>query len=148
VDDLISLNLDFPLVIKPVISKHFMAVTRKKAYRANNQEELISLYQKAAEIIDPSEILIQELIPGRAENLYSFVGFFKEGIPMAGLSARRLRQHPMEFGRASTYVEVVNLPELEGLATQLLTGIAFSGLAEVEFMYDPKDGRFGFGGQS
>lgn len=142
VNDLISLNLDYPLVIKPVISKHFMAATKKKAYRANNQEELISLYQKATEIMGPSEILIQDLIPGRAENLYSFVGFFRDGIPIAGLSARRLRQHPMEFGRASTYVEVVNCPELERLATQLLTGIAFSGLAEVEFMYDQKDERF------
>lgn len=142
VDDLISLKLDFPLVLKPAVSKHFMAATKKKAYRANNKEELVSLYKKTAGIMDPSEILIQELIPGRAESLYSFVGFFKDGVPIAGLSARRLRQHPMEFGRASTYVEAVNLPELERLATQLLTGIAFSGLAEVEFMYDRKDGRF------
>jgi D-aspartate ligase len=142
VSELVSLSLDFPVVLKPTISKHFMAATKKKAYRANSKEELISLYENTAGIIDQSEILIQELIPGRAENLYSFVGFFKDGIPIAGLSARRLRQHPMEFGRASTYVEAVNLPELERLATQLLTGIAFSGLAEVEFMYDRKDGRF------
>jgi len=142
VDDLISLNLDFPLVLKPVVSKQFMAATKKKAYRANGKEELISLYKKTAEFLNPSEILIQELIPGRADNLYSFVGFFKDGIPISGLSGRRLRQHPMEFGRASTYVQTVNLPELEMLATQLLKGIAFSGLAEVEFMYDSKDERF------
>jgi D-aspartate ligase len=142
VNDLVSLKLDFPLVIKPVISKHFMAATKKKAYRVNNKDELVSLYEKTAEIIDPSEILIQELIPGRTENLYSFVGFFRDGIPIGGLSAKRLRQHPMEFGRASTYVQVVNRPELEKMATQLLAGIGFSGLAEVEFMYDQKHGRF------
>lgn len=141
-EELLALNLDFPLVIKPTVSKQFMAATKKKAYRADNLDELISLYQKTTEIMDPSEILIQELIPGRAENLYSYVGFFQGGVPVAGLSARRRRQHPMEFGRASTYVETVNLPELERLATQLLTGIAYTGLAEVEFMYDTKDGRF------
>jgi len=48
----------------------------------------------------------------------------------------------MEFGRASTFVETVNVPELERLAPQLLQGIAYSGLAEVEFMYDQKDERF------
>ncbi len=144
VNELMSLNLDFPLVIKPTVSKHFMAATKKKAYRANNQEELISLYRQTTEIMKPSEILIQELIPGGAESLYSYVGFFRDGTPIAGLSARRRRQHPMEFGRASTYVETVNVPELEKLATQLLTGIAFTGLAEVEFMYDSKDGRFEF----
>ena len=69
-DELLLLDLDYPLVIKPTVSKHFMAATKKKAYRADNRDELISLYQKTAEIMDPSEILIQELIPGRAENLY------------------------------------------------------------------------------
>lgn len=143
-NELLSLDLEYPLVIKPTVSKHFMAATKKKAYRADNRDELINLYQKTAEIMDPTEILIQELIPGRAENLYSYVGFFDNGIPIAGLSARRRRQHPMEFGRASTYVETVSLPELKTLATRLLAGIAYTGLAEVEFMYDTKDGRFEF----
>jgi len=142
VDDLISLNLDFPVVLKPAITPNFVPFTKKKAYRANDVQELIELYEMMAAIVDPSEILIQELIPGRAENLFSFVGFFKDGVPVAGLSARRPRQHPMEFGRASTFVETVNVPELETLATQFLKGIAYSGLAEVEFMYDHKDARF------
>jgi len=142
VRDLVSLHLDFPVVLKPAISKRFMSVTKKKAYRANDLQELIHLYEMMAAVIDASEILVQELIPGRAENLFSFVGFFKDGVPVAGFSARRPRQHPMEFGRASTYVEVVNVPELETLATQFLKGIAYSGLAEVEFMYDPKHTRF------
>lgn len=142
VHELASLNLDFPVVLKPAISTHLSSVTKKKAYRANDMRELINLYQMAAAIIDPSEILIQELIPGRAENLFSFVGFFKDGMTVAGLSARRPRQHPMEFGRASTFVETVSVPELESLATQFLQGIAYSGLAEVEFMYDQKDARF------
>ena len=142
VDDLVSLNLDFPVVLKPAISPHLSSVTKKKAYRANDMQELVNLYDMMAAIMDPSEILIQELIPGRAENLFSFVGFFKDGLTVAGFSARRPRQHPMEFGRASTFVETVNVPELERLATQLLQGIAYSGLAEVEFMYDQKDERF------
>jgi predicted ATP-grasp superfamily ATP-dependent carboligase len=140
--DVVSLDLDYPIVLKPAISKRLMSVTRRKAYRANDQHEAIALYQMMASIIDPSEILVQELIPGRGENLYSYVGLFKYGTPVAGLSARRPRQHPMEFGRASTYVEVVDLPELETLAAQLLSGIAYSGLAEVEFMHDPKHNRF------
>ena len=142
VHDLVSLNLDFPVVLKPAISSRFCSVTKKKAYRANDMQELMNLYEAMAAIIDPSEILIQELIPGRAENLFSFVGFFKDGITVAGLSARRPRQHPMEFGRASTFVETVDVAELETLATQFLQGIAYSGLAEVEFMYDPKHDRF------
>jgi len=109
VSELASLNLDFPLVIKPAVSKQFMAATKKKAYRANDKEELISLYEKNAGIIDPSEILIQELIPGRAENLYFIRRILTDGnTELRVCQARRLRQHPMDFGRASTYVESLN----------------------------------------
>lgn len=142
VDALGSLNLQFPVVVKPAISTHLSSVTKKKAYRADGLEELIELCEMVAAIMDPSEILIQELIPGRGDNLYSFVGFFEEGRTVAGFSARRPRQHPMEFGRASTFVETVHAPELEALATQFLQGVAYTGLAEVEFMYDPKHARF------
>ncbi len=137
-----SLPLDYPVILKPAISVPFVSATRKKAYRANDREELIGLYRAMSEIVDPSEILIQELIPGRAANLFSFAGFFKDGEPLAGFSVRRLRQHPMEFGHASTFVETVRVPELEPLATRLLRAIGYSGLAEVEFMYDPKHARF------
>jgi D-aspartate ligase len=142
--DLISLKLDFPVVLKPAISMHLSSVTKKKAYRANDMQELIDLYTMAAAIIEPSEILIQELIPGRAENLFSCFGLFKDGKPIAAFSAKRSRQHPMDFGRASTFVETVNIPELVTLATRLLQGIGYTGLAEVEFMYDLKDARFEF----
>ncbi len=141
-DALASLDIEFPVVLKPAITAHLMAVTKKKAYRADTPEELLAVFRMMADVIDPSEILIQELIPGRAANLYSFFGLFKDGGLVAGASARRSRQHPMEFGRASTFVETVSLPELGTLATRLLAGIEYSGLAEVEFMYDPKHRRY------
>jgi predicted ATP-grasp superfamily ATP-dependent carboligase len=142
INDLTSLGIDFPVIIKPAISKKFMAATNKKAFRVRNEEELINSYRRTASIINSSEILVQELIPGGAENLFSFVGFFKNGNPVAGMSAKRSRQHPMDFGRASTFVESVDISELETLAAQLLGGIGFSGLAEIEFMYDQKDAQF------
>ena len=141
-DALAALDIEPPVVLKPAITSHLMDVTKKKAYRADNREALLATFQMMAGVIDPSEILIQELIPGRAANLYSFFGLFKDGEVVAGCSARRSRQHPMEFGRASTFVETVSLPELGALATRFLTGIGYSGLAEVEFMYDPKHGRY------
>jgi D-aspartate ligase len=142
--ELASLELEFPVVLKPAITTNLISVTKRKAYRANDLAQLLTRYEMMASIIDPAEILIQELIPGRAENLYSYFGFFKEGKPVAGYAAKRSRQHPMEFGRASTFAMTVNLPELETLATQLLSALDYSGLAEVEFMYDSKHGRFEF----
>jgi D-aspartate ligase len=144
VGELAASGIEYPVVLKSAISTHLSAVTKKKAYRADNVKELLTTYERMAAIIDPAEILVQELIPGRAENLYSYFGFFKEGKPSAGYSAKRSRQHPMEFGRASTFAVTVNLPELEQWSTTLLSGIGYTGLAEVEFMYDTKHARFEF----
>lgn len=143
-EELDALNIEYPVVLKPAITVHLTSVTKKKAYRANCESELRSTYQMMASIMDPSEVLIQELIPGRAENLYSYFGLFQEGEPIAGFAARRPRQHPMEFGRASTLAETIDKPELAVLATRFLKGIRYTGLAEVEFMYDQKHNRFEF----
>jgi predicted ATP-grasp superfamily ATP-dependent carboligase len=142
VEELDALELGFPVVLKPAITTHLSSATKKKAYRADDKEELFRTYEMLAAIIDPREILVQELIPGRAEKLYSYAGFFRRGSVVAGFAARRPRQHPMEFGRASTFVEVVKVPELEGLSERLLTRIDYTGLAEVEFMYDGRHERF------
>ena len=56
--------------------------------------------------------------------------------------ARRLRQHPLEFGRASTYVETAEVPELETLSERLLRAVDYYGLVELEYKLDPRDGQY------
>jgi D-aspartate ligase len=58
------------------------------------------------------------------------------------LLARRIRQHPSEFGRAATYVETIDQPEIVELSERFLKAIDFYGLVEVEFKQDPRDGQF------
>ena len=53
----------------------------------------------------------------------------------------RRRQHPSDFGRASTFVETVDVPELRELAGRLLASMDYYGLVEVEFKRDARDGR-------
>jgi predicted ATP-grasp superfamily ATP-dependent carboligase len=48
----------------------------------------------------------------------------------------------MDFGHASTYVELVDIPELRSLAEKFLRLINFYGIAEVEFMQDPRDYQY------
>jgi D-aspartate ligase len=54
----------------------------------------------------------------------------------------RRRQHPPEFGRASTYVETINLPLLEELSERFLKAINYYGLVELEYKLDPRDGQY------
>jgi len=143
-EELLNQDLQFPLVIKPSIRDHFYNKVRIKAFRIKDREELIDKYQFVSSIIDPSEVLIQELIPGGPDNLYSFCPFFKNGKVVTSIMARRARQHPMDFGHASTYAELVEVPEMRMNAEKFLRLINYYGLAEVEFMRDPRDGKYKF----
>jgi D-aspartate ligase len=142
IDQLADLDFDFPVVLKPAISTRFMKTTNRKALRADNRQELRSLYETMVRVIDPSEVIVQDFLPEPSRNLFSFAGYFRKGEPLAGLSVKRTRQLPREFGRSSSFVEAVEVPELRELSSQLLRTIHYTGLAEVEFMWNEKRARF------
>lgn len=141
-EELLESDLQYPLVMKPSIRDHFYNKTKIKAYRINNREEVIKTYQKMRSVIDRGEILAQDFIPGGPKNLYSFCPFFKNGMVVTGITGRRARQHPMDFGHASTYVELVDIPELRNISEKFLGLINFYGIGEVEFMQDPRDHQY------
>lgn len=141
-NELIDMGVKFPLVMKPSIRDDFYNKTKLKGFKIDGQKELIEKYQWMSQVIDPSEILIQEFVPGGPENLYSFCPFFKDGKIITAIMARRARQHPMDFGHASTYAETVNIPEIRNLAEKFLKTIGYYGIGEVEFMYDPREHVF------
>jgi D-aspartate ligase len=131
-----------PFAIKPAIKEHFFYETKAKAWRADSVEELRDLVAKALDIVGPGEVLVQELIPGDGQQQYAYCALYEDGKPIATMVARRLRQHPPEFGRASTYVETIDAPQVEELSRRLLGQIRFSGLVELEFKRDPRSGAF------
>jgi len=135
-------RIQYPIIIKPAVMHTFYAYTKNKVILVNNKEELEAQYQKASTIIPPSEIIIQEIIPGSAENLYSFGSFVKGSKIIAAITGRRSRQIPMDFGKASTFVELVDIPEIRSLSLRLLNALGYYGLSEVEFKYDARDGQF------
>lgn len=140
--DLDQIDAEPPFAIKPAIKEHFFYETGAKAWRADDATELRELVAKALEIVGPGEVLVQELIPGDGRQQYSYCALYEDGKPVATMVARRLRQHPPEFGRASTYVETIECPEVEEHAYRLLGALRFSGLAELEFKRDPRSGAY------
>lgn len=131
-----------PLAIKPAIKEHFFYATGAKAWRANTVDELNRLFAKANKQIPVEEILLQEIIPGDGSTQVSYCAFFRDGVAQNVLVARRERQHPREFGRAATYVETINLPEIEEPSLRFLKHINYNGLVEVEYKWDERDNQF------
>jgi D-aspartate ligase len=140
--ELEQIECDLPLAIKPAIKEHFIYATKAKAWRANNRSELEKRFRDALALVAPGEVMVQELIPGDGRQQYAYCAFFKNRCAIGSMVARRRRQHPPEFGRASTFVETVNVPLLEELSLRFLRAIDYYGLVELEYKLDPRDGQF------
>jgi len=140
--DLENIQARFPLVIKPSIKEPFYSLTKKKAIRIDNRRDLPEEFQHAQSISPQSELLVQEMIPGGPRNLYSVGSFFRNGEFAGKVVVRRVRQHPMDFGHATTYAVTVDIPELEHIARRFLRAMGYYGLSEIEFMQDPRDGQY------
>ncbi len=140
--DLDQIDAPFPLVIKPAIKEHFLYATKAKAWRADTRPELVERYEQASTLLPRDEIMVQELVPGDGRCQFAYCAFFKDGRSVGSMVAQRTRQHPPEFGRASTYAETVEAPLLERLSERFLSAIDFYGLVEVEYKLDPRDGQY------
>ena len=142
IDEVPALFPRLPLAIKPAVKENFFYATGAKAWRADTPEELMSLYAKAVAQIKPEEILIQEIVPGDGTTQYSYCAFVQNGVPTSVLTARRVRQHPREFGRAATYVETIDAPEIEALSERFLRAIQYHGVVEIEYKRHAKTGEY------
>jgi D-aspartate ligase len=136
--ELAALEDKLPLVIKPAIKEHFIYRTKAKAWRADTMNELYVRFREACELVGPGEVMLQELIPGDGRQQFSYCAFFKAGKAIGSMMVQRRRQHPPEFGRASTYVESIDLPELAATSVRFLQAMNYYGLVEMEYKYDPR----------
>jgi D-aspartate ligase len=134
-----EMEVGFPTIIKPAISIRMQNAARLKALPAHNKGDLLTQYRLAATIIDPSEIMVQEIIPGGGQEQYSVATYCKDGQMLMSMSARRTRQYPIDYGLGSSFVEAVEIPPLFDLAERLLGCLGVSGMVEVEFKHDNRD---------
>lgn len=142
--DKLSHEIDYPCIIKPAVMYRFYRSFKTKVFICHDAGELLVNYRKAIQVIPKDEIIIQDVIPGSSQEQYSVGCLFNRTGPLASLAARRLRQHPIDFGNATTYAETVDEPDLVEMAHTLLRKINYKGICEVEFKRDPRDGMFKF----
>ncbi len=140
-EDVLGYAGGFPAILKPAIRPAMNRFTIAKAWRVEDRAGLVARYDEACALIDPSLIMIQELVAGGGDTQLSYAALCRSGRPLASLTARRTRQWPMDFGRASTFVETVVAPDVERVACRVLAAIGLDGIVEVEFKRDARSGR-------
>jgi len=141
-DDPTDAALSFPVILKPTVREGRNAFVDAKAWRVDHPRDLAGRYEAAKALVGADTIMIQELIPGDGTAQYSYAAVWDRGAPVGSLVARRRRQYPVEFGFTSTFVETVEAPEIEAAAARFLASLDYSGLVEIEFKYDARDGLY------
>lgn len=141
-DELAGADCPFPLILKPAIRVRPMNLSTPKAWPAADRQSLLARYDEACSHFAAEDLMVQEVIPGGGEAQFSYAALCKDGEVIASLVARRARQFPADFGHLSTYVETVEEPRVIEPAVRLLAAMRFTGLAEIEFKKDFRDGKF------
>jgi len=131
-----------PGILKPATHATTNRFTADKAWPVDSREELLVRYRQARELIPPDLILVQERIPGGGESQFSYAALCCDGQPIASLTARRTRQYPIDFGHSSSFVETLDVPEIVAPSRRLLAAIRYTGLVEVEYKFDARNGRY------
>lgn len=137
-------TISYPVVVKPSVMHDFHHIFGKKAFLCKDKKELIDRCTSIMLKIPISGILIQEFLSGGSESLYSYGVFAVDGEPKAWLVANRIRQNPIDFGNSTTFAVTCDIPEIELTARKILKDTCYTGLAEVEFMYDSKSNTYKF----
>lgn len=131
-------DIGYPVLVKPSNPDGFKRRFRRQAFRCDGARELERAYADA----EPFAPMIQELIPGGDDELYTVGSYIAADGTVLGLfSGRKLRQTPPGVGTCRVG-EAVWVDEAVSAAMRLLRAFSFHGLSQVEFKRDHRDGRY------
>jgi predicted ATP-grasp superfamily ATP-dependent carboligase len=128
----------YPVLVKPSDPSGFKRRFRRQAFRCETAAELERAYEDA----EPFAPMVQELVPGGDDELWTLGSYLAtDGQALGLFCGRKLRQTPpvvgtCRVGEARWEDEVVE----QGL--RLLAALRFRGISQVEFKRDPRDGRY------
>lgn len=135
-------DLRFPVLTKGRNGLTFLKATGKKALLAHNFTELEAQFQLLREKDSLANSFTQELIPFDGSNkTISFTAFCHKGEIVAHWTGVKLREHPIQFGTA-TFTTNIQVEECLTQSRALLRELQYTGPCEVEYLLDPRDGKY------
>jgi len=131
----------FPAVLKPCTPHAMLMETGLKAVGVERREDIEAAYKALPAL---GRMLLQEIIPAPNEDIAIAAGYCDaHGRCLATFTGRKLRQHPRQFG-VTRLAESRWYPEVADLTLRFLDAISYHGIYDIEFMHDPRDGRYKF----
>jgi D-aspartate ligase len=136
-----TLQPEFPVLVKGKKGLSFYKLTGKKAFPAEDQKSLEIILKELSVKGAFENSYIQNLIPLKNNKTVSFTAFSINGEIKTYWMGSKIREHPIQFGTA-TYSQSVQIPEIKELAEKLLGSLKYTGVCEIEFLFDPRDNNY------
>lgn len=140
--DITDFALNFPVITRGRFGLDFYKAAGRKAFLASDIEELREQLAFIERHISAPNTLTQELIPDDGTNkTISFCAFCVAGDIKTFWMGEKLREHPVRFGTA-TFARSVYVEECYSQSIPLLKALNYTGVCEVEYLKDPRDGQY------
>lgn len=138
----VASRLRYPVLVRGALGLTFYKTFHKKAIPASTYEELQEIIGAFSGNMSLSDIMVQELIPyGDGSEVVSFTCFAVNGDIKSFWMGRKLREHPAKYGTGTLAVSVM-IPEIIDDARALVAALGYTGVCEIEFMFDNRDGQY------
>ena len=132
--------LSFPLIIKPTFARELPKSVIPKVMLLESEEEF---YGVAREVwARGADVFCQEYIPGGYECVYFVGGFVNEAHEFEKLFIGHKKMEYPLLGGTTTYCQLEWVEDVCDIARRFVKDTGYSGLIDIEFKRDPRDGRF------
>lgn len=137
---------NYPYVIKPLTAHTWRLASMKsvaqgkKGFAVTTPEALISQYEAIAQ--GDKAVMIQEVIGGEDERLFTFLSYFNEqSMPLGYCIRKKVRQLPVDFGYCTLTVSCFD-EAIQSQSLRLLASLGYHGISGVEWKLDPRTGEY------
>lgn len=131
----------FPVMLKGIDDRLLFGRTKVGMRIVPSAKELFKLYNELEEPTK-SNLMLQEYIPGHAESVWMFNGYFSQTSEcLAGFTGRKLRQRPADTGITSLGICVRN-EAVDQSIRELLRSLGYRGIVDIGCRYDERDGQY------
>ncbi len=130
-------EVSYPCILKPREQRSFTERFGVKVIEVPNPDEFVDWARRTA----GEGMLAQEIVPVTPDGFHSLCAYIApDGAALGAFVGRKVEQYPAGFG-TGCLVESAPLTQLAERGVRVLRELGYHGIAEVEFLYDPRDGE-------
>jgi D-aspartate ligase len=134
-------DMAFPVLLKGIDGLRLARNTGKKMVICHSLNELLANYETLEDPERPN-LMIQEYIPGGADSVWMFNGYFNSHSDcLVSFTGKKLRQCPIHTGATSLGICLKN-QAVEESVRGFMKAVGYRGMLDVGMRYDVRDGKY------